>query len=242
MNTIIIYRLSIRLLQLRILLRSAFLQDQELSKAVLFLDRTTHSYQGTAYDNLIILFILLSSSAKMGNSDSKPEVIEIPLSGAGEMLDRGDQHHVELSEPLEDIILGMEARDESDTQESANNSSKIRDDQIQVNLAMADLMGYLQVVANNSNQLPLTRRDDPELDRIVSSLTSDEYARKSAAFLPADIRVIGGTFTRYGRVWDLPTNEVRINRFTFVFEVSHNLVHSLIPFSPKSHTLGIQRH
>jgi hypothetical protein len=66
----------------------------------------------------------------------------------------------------------------------------------------------LQVVANNSNHLPLTRRDDPELDRTVSTLTSEDYARKSAAFIPSDVRVIGGTFSRYGRVWDLPTTEV----------------------------------
>lgn len=85
----------------------------------------------------------------------------------------------------------------------------IRDDQINVNMPMADLMAYLQVVANNSNHLPLTRRDDPELDRTVSSLTSEDYARKSAAFVPSDVRVIGGTFSRYGRVWDLPTSEVR---------------------------------
>jgi hypothetical protein len=89
-------------------------------------------------------------------------------------------------------------------------SRKVTDDQIHVNMAMADLMAYLQVVANNSNNLPLTRRDDPELDRTVSTLTSEDYARKSAAFIPADVRVIGGTFTRYGRVWDLPTSEVSI--------------------------------
>lgn len=86
-------------------------------------------------------------------------------------------------------------------------SSHISDDQVHVNLAMADLMAYLQVVANNSNNLPLTRRDDPELGRTVSNLTPDEYARKSAAFIPSDVRVIGGSFTRYGRVWDLPTSE-----------------------------------
>lgn len=87
-------------------------------------------------------------------------------------------------------------------------SKRISDDQIHVNMAMADLMAYLQVVANNSNNLPLTRRDDPELDRTVSTLSSEDYARKSAAFIPADVRVIGGTFTRYGRVWDLPTSDV----------------------------------
>lgn len=85
--------------------------------------------------------------------------------------------------------------------------SPISDDQVQVNLAMADLMAYLQVVANNSNNLPLTRRDDPELGRMVSNLTNEEYARKSAAFIPADVRVIGGSFTKYGRVWDLPTSD-----------------------------------
>lgn len=86
-------------------------------------------------------------------------------------------------------------------------SSQVTDDQVHVNLAMADLMAYLQVVANNSNHLPLTRRDDPEIDGMVSTLTSEEYARKSAAFIPADVRLIGGSFTRYGRVWDLPTSE-----------------------------------
>lgn len=86
-------------------------------------------------------------------------------------------------------------------------SSYVADDEVKVNLAMADLMAYLLVVANNSNNLPLTRRDDPEVGKTVSSLTADEYARKSAAFVPADVRIIGGSFTKYGRVWDLPTSE-----------------------------------
>lgn len=85
--------------------------------------------------------------------------------------------------------------------------SHVADDDIQVNLAMADLMAYLQVVANNSSNLPLTRRDDPELGRTVSTLTADEYAKKSAAFIPSDVRIIGGSFARYGKVWDLPTSE-----------------------------------
>jgi len=86
-------------------------------------------------------------------------------------------------------------------------SLKIKDEQVLVNLAMADLMAYLQVVANNSNNLPLTRRDDPELTRMVTNLTREEYARKSAAFIPADVRVIAGSFLKYGNVWDLPTSE-----------------------------------
>lgn len=96
-----------------------------------------------------------------------------------------------------------------------NKVNRVSDDQINVNMPMADLMAYLQVVANNSNQLPLTRRDDPELDRTVSSLSSEDYARKSAAFVPSDVRVIGGVFSRYGRVWDLPTTEVRFVRQRF---------------------------
>lgn len=90
---------------------------------------------------------------------------------------------------------------------AAGASSQVADDTVQVNLAMADLMAYLQVVANNSQNLPLTRRDDPELGRTVSTLTAEEYARKSAAFIPSDVRIMGGSFTKYGRVWDLPTSE-----------------------------------
>jgi hypothetical protein len=98
--------------------------------------------------------------------------------------------------------------------------SLISDDQVQVNLAMSDLMAYLQVVANNSSNLPITKRDDPELDRFVTSLSSEEYARKAAAFVPADVRMIGGAFSRYGQVWDLPSSEVRVccERLFLVFQ------------------------
>jgi hypothetical protein len=106
-----------------------------------------------------------------------------------------------------DTSDGDSYRSPKQSREEAPFCSHITDDQVHVNLAMADLMAYLQVVANNSNNLPLTRRDDPELGRTVSTLTPDEYSRKSAAFIPADVRVIGGCFTRYGRVWDLPTSE-----------------------------------
>ena len=94
-------------------------------------------------------------------------------------------------------------------------SSQISDDQVNVNLAMADLMAYLQVVATNSQNLPTTRRDNPELRKSEDSLTVDEYARKSAAFIPADVRVIAGSFTKYGRVWDLPTTEVCLRCWHF---------------------------
>jgi hypothetical protein len=73
---------------------------------------------------------------------------------------------------------------------------------------MADLMAYLQLVANNSSNLPLTRRDDPELGRTVSSLTPEEYATKCAAFVPSMVRIVGGQYGKYGSVWDLKTSEV----------------------------------
>lgn len=90
----------------------------------------------------------------------------------------------------------------------------IKDESVQLDLPMADLMAYLQVVANNSSNLPLTRRDDPELGRTVSSLTSEEYALKCAAFIPANVRILGGMYGKYGSVWDLPTSEVSIIMFT----------------------------
>lgn len=89
---------------------------------------------------------------------------------------------------------------------------RITDDQVHIDhLPMAELMAYLQMVANHSSNLPLTRRDDPDLGRTVSSLTADEYAFKCAAFIPSKIRIIGGQFSKYGRVWDLPTSEVSNN-------------------------------
>lgn len=91
-------------------------------------------------------------------------------------------------------------------------SSIVNDSNVTVNLAMADLMAYLQVVANNSSNLPFTRRDDPELGKTVSSLTTDEYAKKCSAFIPSDVRIISGSFTKYGRVWELPTSEVNNHR------------------------------
>lgn len=81
----------------------------------------------------------------------------------------------------------------------------LADEKINVNIPMADLMAYLQVVANHSQNLPKSIRDDPDLDRMTSTLTASEYAKKSSAFIPSDVRVIGGSFLRYGRVWDLPS-------------------------------------
>jgi hypothetical protein len=99
----------------------------------------------------------------------------------------------------------------SSTSKASNDGVRTRnfipDESVTVNLAMADLMAYLQVVANNSSNLPLTRRDDPEVAKTISTLSAEEYAKKCAAFVPADVRMIGGVFWKYGKVWDLPTSE-----------------------------------
>jgi hypothetical protein len=86
-------------------------------------------------------------------------------------------------------------------------ASMKQEENISVNLPMTDLMSYLQCVASNSSNLPNTRRDDPELGRMVSSLISDEYEAKSSAFIPSDFKIISGHFSKYGKVWDLPTSE-----------------------------------
>ena len=137
----------------------------------------------------------------MGNADSKSEDTVAVSPPPKESSSNG----YASSPPPQ---LDHHEKREADALRSAPRDVRQRDDQIHVQMAMADLMAYLQVVANNSNHLPLTRRDDPELDRTVSTLSAEDFGRKSAAFVPADVRVLGGTFTRYGRVWDLPTSEV----------------------------------
>lgn len=117
------------------------------------------------------------------------------------------------------------------------------DDNVNTDLPMADLMAYLQVVANNSSNLPLTRRDDPDLGRTVSSLTADEYATKCKAFIPSDVRILGGQFGRYGRVWDLPTVEVSsvyseiffidLNSLCFILFLLFLTIHSFLRQRPE---------
>lgn len=148
----------------------------------------------------------------MGNADSKPKseeevaVDDLPTDNSASPTKPSFSHKNDQSPKRKsrDKMVYDQARDDENVC-----STIITDDQVQVNLAMADLMAYLQVVANNTQNLPITRRDDPEIENTVSNLSSEDYARKSAAFIPSDVRMIGGTFTRYGRVWDLPTCEVR---------------------------------
>lgn len=149
-----------------------------------------------------------NSSAPEANLDDTPmKVVEkISKTGGKLRMSLAKRAAAALGSPKSPTAAKKEANAIDRRDDSSPRPTLIRDEQVQVNLAMADLMAYLQVVANNSNNLPVTRRDDPELTRIVSSLTSEEYARKSAAFIPADVTVIGGSFLKYGKVWDLPTS------------------------------------
>jgi len=132
-----------------------------------------------------------------------------------------DQNPNSSSSNNDNLNLKRTSEEDDDAQASVDNSgssnndddvngtggSIIQDQDVHVNLAMSDLMAYLQVVANNSEKLPITRRDDPDIVKgIMTDLSQEEYSRKSAAFIPADVRVIGGSFTKYGHVWDLPTS------------------------------------
>lgn len=155
----------------------------------------------------------VNNHIKESDSDYKPSFDESTYSKEQQSEEKKEMETISsLSATPRTKVKGGDVQSRATRQvkegrDDDNRRARITDEQVHVNLAMADLMAYLQVVANNSNNLPLTRRDDPELTRIVSNLTSEEYARKSAAFIPADVRVIGGSFTKYGRVWDLPTSE-----------------------------------
>lgn len=140
-----------------------------------------------------------SPEGQNANGGARHPASPLHMSGApGGDGDQQQQRAAALSSPLSDAGNTVA-------------SKRIADDAVQLDLPMADLMAYLQVVANNSSNLPLTRRDDPELGRTVSSLTAEEYAYKCAAFVPSNVRIIGGQFGKYGRVWDLPTSEVSIS-------------------------------
>eukprot|EP00980_Cylindrotheca_fusiformis_P028395 scaffold22596_cov131-Cylindrotheca_fusiformis.AAC.24 len=107
------------------------------------------------------------------------------------------------------FLLGKEVvtSPEDDDTTLANHSRKSLDESdknVLVNIELGDLMAYLQVVANHSNNLPQTCRDDPEGDQSTSDIPDNLYAKKSAAFIPSDIRIIGASFLKYGTVWDLP--------------------------------------
>lgn len=155
-----------------------------------------------------------ANSMHSGNADSavhtmEPHLQATPKTGSTSkmmMMKQQNGHFQNGTDKAAPEAAPPQARDDDVHSQHTN---FVNDDQVHVNLAMADLMAYLQVVANNSNNLPITRRDDPEVGRTVSTLSAEEYARKSAAFIPANVRVIGGSFTKYGRVWDLPTSEVR---------------------------------
>jgi hypothetical protein len=123
--------------------------------------------------------------------------------------DDDDGHHDMNVHRSNSPLIGREVltTPENNDAELANQTQKSLDDsdkKVLVNIEMSDLMAYLQVVANHSSNLPQTRRDDPEGEILISAVPDDLYAKKSAAFIPSDVRIIGASFLKYRRVWDLP--------------------------------------
>ena len=90
-------------------------------------------------------------------------------------------------------------------------SKKSKEDEIDQEQAKQDLLAYLEIVGENGSNLPLTRRDDPQLGRTVSTLTAKEYAKKADAFIPCDIRIIGATSVNYDRTAEVPIKDVSIS-------------------------------
>jgi hypothetical protein len=124
-------------------------------------------------------------------------------------LDDDDGHHDMNAHRSNFPMIGREVltTPENDDTELASQTQKSLDDsdkKVLVNIEMTDLMAYLQVVANHSSNLPQTRRDDPEGEILISAVPDDLYAKKAAAFIPSDVRIIGASFLKYSRVWDLP--------------------------------------
>lgn len=123
--------------------------------------------------------------------------------------DEDDGHHDMNAHRSNSQLIGREVltTPEKNDAELVNQTQKSLDDSdknVLVNIEMTDLMAYLQVVANHSSNLPQTRRDDPEGEILISAVPDDLYAKKSAAFIPSDVRIIGASFLKYRRVWDLP--------------------------------------
>lgn len=77
-----------------------------------------------------------------------------------------------------------------------------KEDAIDQEQEKQDLLAYLEIVGEHSSQLPYTWRDDPQLGRTVTTLTSKEYAKKADAFIPCDIRIIGASSCNLDRTSD----------------------------------------
>ena len=85
---------------------------------------------------------------------------------------------------------------------------KKKEDEIDQEQAKQDLIAYLEILGENATNLPLTWRDDPQLGRTISTLTTKEYARKADAFIPCDLRIIGATTVDAPRNADVPIKQV----------------------------------
>jgi len=150
-----------------------------------------------------------SESSRRSNNNEATTPIHFNSSSPNQH--QQNQQYRQHSNPNSPNSTATDNTSNMSNQQTSTNNKQITDSEVQLDIPMADLMAYLQVVANNSSNLPLTRRDDVELgNNIVSSLSEKEYEYKCNAFIPSNVRIIGGVFGRYCNVWDLPTSEVRV--------------------------------
>lgn len=158
--------------------------------------------------------------------ESNPQPAEFTFEKAAELevdIDKVNGVHehdvtasVDVPENVEaddrdDAPGASEKRPSKETQRVKSRPKKVKpkkskEDEIDQEHAKQDLLAYLEIVGENASNLPLTWRDDPQLGRTVSTLTSKEYAKKADAFIPCDIRIIGATSANYDRTADLPIN------------------------------------
>ena len=94
-----------------------------------------------------------------------------------------------------------------------------KEDTIDQEQEKQDLLAYLEIVGEHSSNLPYTWRDDPQLGRTVTTLTSKEYAKKADAFIPCDIRVIAASSCNLDR-----TSDRQIEDVSFTYNI--NIIYS----------------
>lgn len=91
-----------------------------------------------------------------------------------------------------------------------------KEDAIDQEQEKQDLLAYLEIVGEHSSQLPYTWRDDPQLGRTVTTLTSKEYAKKADAFIPCDIRIIGASSCNLDRTSDRQIEDVSFDTRKYI--------------------------
>lgn len=127
-----------------------------------------------------------------------------------ELVDVERVHQAQVSSPdaRDEQEIDRVADSVDNMQERKKKKKKKKEDEIDQEQAKQDLIAYLEILGENATNLPLTWRDDPQLGRTISTLTTKEYARKADAFIPCDLRIIGATTVDAPRNADVPIKQV----------------------------------